>query len=459
MPAAPPWSASGFRSSSHGARGGGGGGGGRGGGGRSGGGGRTGGGHGGGHVSSRGGSLGQRALVSTQPNALVTSFGRPYGPASRSADKFAQSQGNVLLGRDTADAVLLEPRSIFAPNQPRSQDERPRAPAFASGPYMRGATPRAKHAKHNRFVNDSLDKDVAKRLTHQETLECPLLPPSSTFRTDKFASKEHNQPAALISGRAYRPPPHLQPKQGGAKTAAAAGATAGHKAAGGGGSGSGAAPPLYDRFAVHSIPKETMKKVFGLETAHLGLGEQPSSFKPNKMVSTQRNQPCSQFAARGYKDGVGATGQGRYNKFKVDSIPKETMKKVFGLETMALGLGEQPSSFEPNKMVSTQPNQPCLSFATRPYVARGANGDGGGASVGGGRGLPLGTYDKFKVHSIPKETMKKVFGLETMGVDFHVQGDGGTLRTDTGVPFGGGRSRAGPDALVSENPIADAIHW
>ena len=71
------------------------------------------------------------------------------------------------------------------------------------------------------------------------------------------------------------------------------------------------AQPLYNRFAVHSIPKETMKRVFGLETGDVGLGGQPSSFTSNKMDSRAPNQPVSQFAAREY--GVGA----RYNKFKV----------------------------------------------------------------------------------------------------------------------------------------------
>ena len=64
-----------------------------------------------------------------------------------------------------------------------------------------------------------------------------------------------------------------------------------------------------------------MKKVFGIETSHIGYPAQPDSFRRNKLVSTEKNQPCGVFAGPGGpRDDL--------DRFQVHSIPKETMKKV-----------------------------------------------------------------------------------------------------------------------------------
>eukprot|EP00937_MAST-01D_sp_MAST-1D-sp2_P002677 g2677.t1 len=157
-----------------------------------------------------------------------------------------------------------------------------------------------------------------------------------------------------------------------------------------------------DRFQVHSIPKETMKKVFGIETSHIGYADQPSSFRRNKLVSSERNQPCGVFAGPGGPrddvDRFKIHSIPKETMKKVHSIPKETMKKVFGIETAHIGYSDQPSSFRRNKLVSTELNQPCGMFA--------------------GPGGPRDDLDRFQVHSIPKETMKKVFGIETAHIGY-----------------------------------------
>ena len=56
-------------------------------------------------------------------------------------------------------------------------------------------------------------------------------------------------------------------------------------------SGYPAKPKRCDRFQVHSIPKETMKKVFGIETKHIGYSGQTDSFRRNKLNSAERTQP------------------------------------------------------------------------------------------------------------------------------------------------------------------------
>ena len=85
-----------------------------------------------------------------------------------------------------------------------------------------------------------------------------------------------------------------------------------------------------DRFSMHSLPRESMKKVFGIETKHLGYVGQRSSFSPKKLVSTERNQPVGVFAGQGGPNP-------KLDRFQMHSIPKETMKKVFGIETKHLG--------------------------------------------------------------------------------------------------------------------------
>ena len=146
-----------------------------------------------------------------------------------------------------------------------------------------------------------------------------------------------------------------------------------------------------DRFKMHSIPKGTMKKIFGQETKHIGFKEQDSTFRQHKFASSDHNQPAFHYGAP-YPEGV------TRDRMKVDSIPKETMKKVFGLETLKIGYAPQKSSFERHKMVSTEKNQPCFHMGSQ-Y----------------GEAL---TRDKYKVDSIPKETMKLVFGRETGHVGY-----------------------------------------
>ena len=77
-----------------------------------------------------------------------------------------------------------------------------------------------------------------------------------------------------------------------------------------------------DRFKMHSIPKGTMKKIFGQETKHIGFKEQDSTFRQHKFASSDHNQPAFHYGAP-YPEGV------TRDRMKVDSIPKETMKKVF----------------------------------------------------------------------------------------------------------------------------------
>ena len=104
-----------------------------------------------------------------------------------------------------------------------------------------------------------------------------------------------------------------------------------------------------DRFSMHSLPRESMKKVFGIETKHLGYVGQRSSFSPKKLVSTERNQPVGVFAGQGGPNP-------KLDRFQMHSIPKETMKKVFGQETKHLGYKDQDSSFRSNKFLSADPN-------------------------------------------------------------------------------------------------------
>ena len=156
-------------------------------------------------------------------------------------------------------------------------------------------------------------------------------------------------------------------------------------------SGYPAKPKRCDRFQVHSIPKETMKKVFGIETKHIGYSGQTDSFRRNKLNSAERNQPCGVFGGPGGPNPD-------LDKYKIHSIPKETMKKVFGIETSHIGYAGQGDSFRRNKLVSTEKNQPCGMFA--------------------GPGGPNPKLDKYQLHSIPKETMKKVFGIETSHIGY-----------------------------------------
>ena len=53
-----------------------------------------------------------------------------------------------------------------------------------------------------------------------------------------------------------------------------------------------------DKFKVNSIPKETMKKVFGIETSHIGYIKPESSFRYRKVLSNEPRQPCSTFCLK-----------------------------------------------------------------------------------------------------------------------------------------------------------------
>jgi hypothetical protein len=300
----------------------------------------------------------------------------------------------------------------------------------------------------DRFKMDSIPKDLAKKVFGQETKQVQFFGQRSTFRQNKFASSERNQPTLVM--------------------------------------GTTGPTDATDRFKVDSIPKETMKKVFGLETAQLGFIEPPSGFRQNKFASSEPNQPCPVFSKKGSGPSHG------YDKFKVDSIPKETMKKMFGLETKHLGFVAPDSSFRFNKFASNDRNQPASSFgkpdagpdpavdrfkvhsipkeiaaktfgeATKHlgYIAP-ASSFRQGKFASTERNQPCATfskpgdgpshaYDKFKVDSIPKETMKSYWGLETGNVDFKAHKS--TFRDDIGIGFIKAPKKTGSNNLEDE-------HW
>ena len=183
----------------------------------------------------------------------------------------------------------------------------------------------------------------------QETKHLGFIAQGSPFRRGKFISTEQNQPCF-----------HMGSQYG--------------------------EELKRDKFKVDSIPKETMKKVFGRETMKIGYAPQDSTFKDHKSRSDDQRQPCFHMGSQ-YGEAL------TRDKYKVDSIPKETMKKIFGMETAHIGYKAPDSTFRRGKIVSTELNQPCFHMGSQ-Y----------------GEAL---MRDKYKVDSIPKETMKMIFGRET----------------------------------------------
>jgi hypothetical protein len=122
------------------------------------------------------------------------------------------------------------------------------------------------------------------------------------------------------------------------------------------------------------------------------------------------------------------------DRFQVNSIPKETMKKVFGIETSHIGFIKPESSFRYHKVFSDEPRQPCSTF-----------GDPQG---------PHPSYERMKYDSLPKEVMKKVWGKETKDVGFRMPKS--SFRYDLGKPFGGDEKCKGPK---DGNQITDDYFW
>ena len=242
----------------------------------------------------------------------------------------------------------------------------------------------------DRFKVHSLPKETVKKVFGIETSHIGYMQPPSSFRPNKLVSSERNQPTGVFSGP-------------------------------------GGPRDDLDRFKLNSIPKETMKKVFGIETSHIGYIKPDSTFKRTKMVSTEKNQPCGMFS------GPGGPRED-LDRFQVNSIPKETMKKVFGIETSHIGFIKPESSFRYHKVFSDEPRQPCSTF-----------GDPQG---------PHPSYERMKYDSLPKEVMKKVWGKETKDVGFRMPKS--SFRYDLGKPFGGDEKCKGPK---DGNQITDDYFW
>ena len=287
-----------------------------------------------------------------------------------------------VFGIETSHIGYMQPPSSFRPNKLVSTERNQPTGVFAG--------PGGPREDLDRFRVNSIPKETMKKVFGIETGHIGYIQPSSTFKRTKMVSTEKNQPCGMFSGP-------------------------------------GGPNPDLNRFYVNSIPKETMKKVFGIETSHIGYMDQPSSFKRTKMVSTEKNQPCGMFS------GPGGPRED-LDRFYVNSIPKETMKKVFGIETSQIGYIKPESSFRYHKVLSNEPRQPCSTF-----------GDPQG---------PAPSYERMKYDSLPKEVMKKVFGVETKDVGFRMPKS--SFRYDVGKPFGGDEKCKAPK---DGNMITDDYFW
>jgi hypothetical protein len=147
-----------------------------------------------------------------------------------------------------------------------------------------------------------------------------------------------------------------------------------------------------DRFKYDSLPKETVKKQFGEFTRTIDFIAPKSCVLPGKVASSDPNMP--EFSIGGPKGPSDSR-----NRFKYDSLPKETVKKYFGVETSHLGFVDAPSFFGgKTNPLSVDPTEPRTML-----------GDPNGPNAG---------VDRFKFHSLPKETVKKLHGIFTRDVDF-----------------------------------------
>jgi len=94
---------------------------------------------------------------------------------------------------------------------------------------------------------------------------------------------------------------------------------------------------MGDRFKYDSLPKEVVKKTFGSSTRNVDFLARESSFRGKNVLSSEHKQPCSVFG-----DGTGPNT--RYARFKYDSLPKEVIKKTFGVSTRNVDFSPQQST-------------------------------------------------------------------------------------------------------------------
>jgi hypothetical protein len=151
--------------------------------------------------------------------------------------------------------------------------------------------------------------------------------------------------------------------------------------------------PDRDRFKVDSLPKETVKKLHGLFSQKVDFIDHKSNFGPDNPYSQNKNLPAYSF-------GGGSPAKPR-DRYKYDSLDKDVMAKMYGNCTPAtIDFASQQSSFGKNRVLSADHSLPAYSI-----------GSGGGPAQDASR-------DRFKYDSLPKETIKKYFGNETKHLGF-----------------------------------------
>jgi hypothetical protein len=174
-----------------------------------------------------------------------------------------------------------------------------------------------------------------------------------------------------------------------------------------------------DRFKYSSMPKEVVKKMTHVETKEVPFYSQRSTFDPKALVSSKDPQQKVYSFSGGAK-----------NRFKYDSLPKETIKKNFGTETRHLGFVPQGSTLSKscNTMFGSKGSQP-------------------GA-----------TRDRFQRVSLEKEITKgaEFYGVESRNVAYAPQSLHSSVKMDRGVSFGNSSKLQGPK---DGNVIVHNFEW
>ena len=131
---------------------------------------------------------------------------------------------------------------------------------------------------------------------------------------------------------------------------------------------SGPKSACVDRFKLHSLPKDAQAKREGQFTAKVDFMDNKSSFGQKQESSRIKSAPS--FSVGG-PEGPGPDR----NRFQVHSMPKETVKKLHGLETLKVGFMDAKSTVGSKTPVSNIKNKPAYTF---------------------GGGNPMGPRERFK---------------------------------------------------------------
>jgi hypothetical protein len=158
--------------------------------------------------------------------------------------------------------------------------------------------------------------------------------------------------------------------------------------------GPGFAPERrFNKFKQDSLDKATAHTQFGLYTKKIGFPTEVSSFEAKQTLSQIDSSVRVSL-------GPAFNSDSKYDRFKVHSMSKQNMAKVFGEETKKIGYSDPISTLGAKNVNSTYLNAEVPLF---------------GASFD-----PVKKYDKFKQHSLDKEILAKTFGTETKNLGYRV---------------------------------------